>query len=133
MRQRLQVVKVDAPPSGVGPSLLLVRDQAQGFCTGENHHTDGVVRRTMEFRRDLTEKVLSYAVERARLQCPGQGAARVLMAYKFHLLDGALDTWVTDIAARYDVPLELDQPDTVDRNLITHGFPDRTVVVAGVD
>ncbi|MEV1047844.1 isocitrate/isopropylmalate family dehydrogenase [Streptomyces sp. NPDC049916] len=131
VRQRLQAVKVDALPVGDGSTLLLVRDQAQGFYTGENHHGDGVIRRTMEFSRDLTEKVLDYAVERARHQWPGQGPTRIVMAYKFHLLDGALDAWVTDIAARYDIPVGLYQPDTVNRNLITHGFPDRTVVVAG--
>ncbi|MFI1224759.1 MULTISPECIES: isocitrate/isopropylmalate family dehydrogenase [unclassified Streptomyces] len=131
VRQRLQAVKVDALPIGDGGALLLVRDQAQGFYTGENEHLDGVVRRTMEFSRDLTEKVLSYAVERAWRQWPGAGPARIVMAYKFHLLDGALDAWVTDLAARYDVPVGLFQPDTVNRNLITHGFPERTVVVAG--
>ncbi|ARF71064.1 isocitrate dehydrogenase [Kitasatospora albolonga] len=133
VRQRLQAVKVDALPPGDGAaaSLLLVRDQAQGFYTGENQHLDGVVRRTMEFSRDLTEKVLSYAVGRAWQQWPDTGPARIVMAYKFHLLDGALDSWVTDIAARYEVPVGLFQPDTVNRNLITHGFPDRTVVVAG--
>ncbi|WP_411082802.1 isocitrate/isopropylmalate family dehydrogenase [Streptomyces sp. cmx-18-6] len=132
VRQRLQAVKVDALPAGAGAaSLLLVRDQAQGFYTGENQHLDGVVRRTMEFSRDLTEKVLSYAVGRAWQQWPDAGPERIVMAYKFHLLDGALDSWVTDVAGRYDVPVRLFQPDTVNRNLITHGFGDRTVVVAG--
>lgn len=42
-----------------------------------------------------------------------------------------LDSWVTDIAARHDIPVGLFQPDTVNRNLITHWFGDRTVVVAG--
>ncbi|RST23217.1 hypothetical protein EF908_12120 [Streptomyces sp. WAC04770] len=46
-----------------------------------------------EVRCDLTEKVLSYAVERARLQWPGQGAARVVMAYKFHLLASGRALW----------------------------------------
>ncbi|MFE2292435.1 isocitrate/isopropylmalate family dehydrogenase [Streptomyces sp. NPDC059452] len=133
VRQRLQAVKVDALPAGDGAaaSLLLVRDEAQGFYTGENQHLDGVVRRTMEFSRGLTEKILSYAVGRAWQQWPDAGPERIVMAYKFHLLDGALDSWVTDIAARHDVPVELFQPDTVNRNLITHGLPDRTVVVAG--
>lgn len=130
VRRRLQAVKVDTI-TAAGASLLLVRDEAQGFYTGENHHTPGVVRRTMEFSREITEKVLTYAVERAWREWPGPGPARIVMAYKFHLLDGALDAWVTDLAGRYDIPVQLYQPDTVNRNLITHGLADRTVVVAG--
>ncbi|MEU3063804.1 isocitrate/isopropylmalate family dehydrogenase [Streptomyces subrutilus] len=138
VRQRLQAVKVDAmatATAGTEPaaeaSLLLVRDQAQGFYTGENQHAPGVVRRTMEFSREITEKVLACAVDRAWRQWPGKGPAQVVMAYKFHLLDGALDAWVTELATRYDIPVRLFQPDTVNRNLITHGLADRTVVVAG--
>ncbi|WP_327167385.1 isocitrate/isopropylmalate family dehydrogenase [Streptomyces subrutilus] len=138
VRQRLQAVKVDAmatATAGTEPareaSLLLVRDQAQGFYTGENQHAPGVVRRTMEFSREITGKVLACAVDRAWRQWPGKGPSQVVMAYKFHLLDGALDAWVTELATRYDIPVRLFQPDTVNRNLITHGLADRTVVVAG--
>jgi hypothetical protein len=53
------------------------------------------------------------------------------MAYKFHLLDGALDTWVAEASARFGVPVRLAQPDTVNRDLITHGPAPRTVIVAG--
>ncbi|MFB7469879.1 isocitrate/isopropylmalate family dehydrogenase [Kitasatospora sp. NPDC056184] len=128
VRQRLQAVKVEPI---AGASLLLVRDEAQGFYTGENRHTPGVVTRTMEFSREITRKVLEFAVRRAWRQWPDAGPARVVMAYKFHLLDGALDDWVDDIARGLGVEVRLFQPDTVNRNLITHGFADRTVVVAG--
>lgn len=53
------------------------------------------------------------------------------MAYKYHLLDGALDEWTEGLAERLGVAVELFQPDTVNRNLITHGPEDRTVLVAG--
>ncbi|WP_380283051.1 isocitrate/isopropylmalate family dehydrogenase [Kitasatospora purpeofusca] len=130
VRQRLQAVKVEPIAAG-DASLLLVRDEAQGFYTGENRHAPGVVTRTMEFSREVTGKVLEFAVRRAWRQWPDSGPARVVMAYKFHLLDGALDDWVGELARGLGVDVRLFQPDTVNRNLITHGFADRTVIVAG--
>ncbi|MFF2353280.1 isocitrate/isopropylmalate family dehydrogenase [Kitasatospora sp. NPDC058115] len=130
VRQRLQAVKVEPITAG-DASLLLVRDEAQGFYTGENRHSPGVVTRTMEFSREITRKVLDFAVRRARRQWPDGGPARVVMAYKYHLLDGALDDWVDEIARGLGVEVRLFQPDTVNRNLIAHGPGDRTVIVAG--
>ncbi|MDT0447055.1 isocitrate/isopropylmalate family dehydrogenase [Streptomyces johnsoniae] len=130
VRQRLQAVKVDPLGSG-GTSMLLVRDEAQGFYTGENDHSPGTVTRTMSFSREITGKVVALALERARRQWPGCGAGRIVMAYKFHLLDGALDAWVADLAERHGVRLELFQPDTVNRDLIEHGPADRTLIIAG--
>ncbi|GLW11275.1 3-isopropylmalate dehydrogenase [Microtetraspora sp. NBRC 13810] len=130
VRQRLQAVKVDliAAPDA---SLLLVRDQAQGFYTGENTHAPGALIRTMAFSREITDKVVDYAVGRARRQWPDGGADQIVMAYKFHLLDGALDGWVADAAARHGVEIRLFQPDTVNRNLIEHGPRPRTLIIAG--
>lgn len=130
VRQRLQAVKVDTLDAA-GARLLLVRDQAQGFYTGENEHTPGRVRRVTEFSREITEKVLGYALRRARQEWPGEGPARIVMAYKFHLLDGALDVWAAEFARRHGVDVQVFQPDTVNRNLITEGPADRTVLVAG--
>lgn len=127
VRERLQAVKVDL----VAPSLLMVRDQAQGFYTGENHHGPGTVTRTTVFSREITEKVIAFALGRAREEWPGAGPDRIVLAYKFHLLDGAFGAWVADIAARHGVRVELCQPDTVNRNLIEHGLTGRTLVVAG--
>jgi isocitrate/isopropylmalate dehydrogenase len=134
VRQRLRAVKVDvisAPDSSPDAALLLVRDEAQGFYTGENQHAPGVVTRTTEFSRDATEEIIAYAVARAWRQWPDRGADQLVMAYKFHLLDGAFDDWVEAAAARHGVRIELCQPDTVNRNLIEHGLARRTVVVAG--
>ncbi|MEV7780219.1 isocitrate/isopropylmalate family dehydrogenase [Kitasatospora sp. NPDC088351] len=130
VRQRLQAVKVDLIATG-GGSLLLVRDEAQGFYTGENQHSPGLVTRTMTFSREITEKVISYALRRARQEWPDGEVGQVVMAYKFHLLDGALDTWVAESAGRHGVDIRLFQPDTVNRNLIEHGPSARTVIVAG--
>ncbi len=128
VRERLQAVKFDLI-ADQDSSLLLVRDEAQGFYTGENSHTPGLVARRMKFSKDVTEKVIAAALERACRQWPGEQVDRVVMAYKFHLLDGVLGDWVTEIAARYGVEIDLAQPDTVNRNLIELGLPSRSVVI----
>ncbi|MCP2170144.1 isocitrate/isopropylmalate family dehydrogenase [Goodfellowiella coeruleoviolacea] len=130
VRQRLQAVKVDVI-AHQDTSLLLVRDEAQGFYTGENSHSPGTVTRTMSFSREITEKVVSFALRRARQEWPDRGIGQVLMAYKFHLLDGALDEWVAEISERHGTPIRLCQPDTVNRNLIERDPPERTVIIAG--
>jgi isocitrate/isopropylmalate dehydrogenase len=130
VRHRLHAVKVDALDAA-GARMLLVRDQAQGFYTGENEHRAESVRRTTEFSRATTHKVLAYALRRAWQEWPGEGPAALVMAYKFHLLDGVLDTWAQEFAERHGVEVRVFQPDTVNRNLITHGPADRTVLVAG--
>ncbi|MFJ5229382.1 isocitrate/isopropylmalate family dehydrogenase [Kitasatospora sp. NPDC088391] len=129
VRQRLAAVKVE-PLTADGARLLLVRDQAQGFYTGENAHTPGRVVRTLEFDRATTGRVVRYAVERARALWP-EGPARVLMAYKYHLLDGALDDWTAELSAELGLDIGLFQPDTVNRNLLAHGAADRTLLIAG--
>ncbi|QQQ74119.1 isocitrate dehydrogenase [Saccharothrix sp. 6-C] len=134
VRQRLRAVKVDvisAPGSSPDAALLLVRDEAQGFYTGENRHTPGVLTRTMQFSREITDDVIAHALAQGWRQWPDGGADRIVMAYKHHLLDGAFDDWVRAAAERHRVRIELNQPDTVNRNLIQHGVPRRTVVVAG--
>lgn len=129
VRQRLRAVKVDLLAAD-GRSLLLVRDQAQGFYTGENQHAPGEVVRTLTFSQEVTEAVVRYALRRARREWPDGRVGRIVMAYKFHLLDGAFDAWVADLARRLGVRIEVFQPDTVNRDLIAHGLPDRTLLIA---
>ncbi|MGW4649768.1 isocitrate/isopropylmalate family dehydrogenase [Kitasatospora sp. NPDC004289] len=130
VRRQLRAVKVDLLREG-GTSLLLVRDQAQGFYTGENEHAPGRLTRTLTFSQELTEAVIEHALERARREWPDGRIDRIVMAYKFHLLDGAFDRWVAGAAERLAVPIEVYQPDTVNRNLIAHGLPERTLLIAG--
>ncbi|GAA2814233.1 isocitrate/isopropylmalate family dehydrogenase [Streptomyces showdoensis] len=130
VRRRLRAVKVDLLTAGP-TSLLLVRDQAQGFYTGENRHAPGEVVRTLTFSREVTEAVVRHALERARREWPDGDVGRIVMAYKFHLLDGAFDAWVDGLADRLGVRIEVFQPDTVNRNLLAHGLPDRTLLIAG--
>ncbi|PWW67066.1 isocitrate/isopropylmalate family dehydrogenase [Actinokineospora spheciospongiae] len=130
VREHLRAVKVDVIESP-GATLLLVRDEAQGFYTGENTHSPGAVTRTMAFTEDVTDEVIAFAVRRARQQWPDTGADQVVMAYKFHLLDGALGEWVARSAARHGVRIALGQPDTVNRNLIEHGLSPRMMIIGG--
>ncbi|MEV6984950.1 isocitrate/isopropylmalate family dehydrogenase [Sphaerisporangium sp. NPDC051017] len=130
VRQRLRAVKVDVIATA-DTSLLLVRDQAQGFYTGDNTHVPGALIRTMAFSQEITDKVIAFAVRRARREWPDGGADEIVMAYKFHLLDGALDAWVAESAARHGVEIRLCQPDTVNRDLIERGPRPRTLIIAG--
>ncbi|MFC8898279.1 isocitrate/isopropylmalate family dehydrogenase [Streptomyces cinereoruber] len=130
VRRRLRAVKVDLLAAD-GRSLLLVRDQAQGFYTGENTHTAGEVTRTLSFSREITGAVVEHALERARRAWPDGRIGRIVMAYKFHLLDGAFDAWVAELSERFGVRIEVFQPDTVNRDLLAHGLPDRTLLIAG--
>ncbi|OLF06770.1 isocitrate dehydrogenase [Actinophytocola xinjiangensis] len=130
VRQRLRAVKTDLLTTH-DTTLLLIRDEAQGFYTGHNSHAPGEITRTMRFSRDTTEQVIGYALARAHREWPDTGPHQILMAYKFHLLDGALDDWVTDLTRRTGTPIRLCQPDTVNRDLIEHGLPGRTLLIAG--
>jgi len=130
VRQRLCSVKVETLNTA-DLSLLLVRDQAQGFYTGDNTHSGDTVTRTIQFSKEITEKVISYAIDRARSTWPDGPVERILMVYKFHLLDGMLSAWTAELSARYGVDIELCQPDTANRNLVTKGLSGRVLVIAG--
>lgn len=130
VRQRLHAAKVESLSADTA-RVLLVRDEAQGFYTGENQHQDGVVVRATRFSREVTVKLVEFAVARAWRLWPEKGPSSVVMAYKYHLLDGVFDGWAEEVSARLGVPIHVQQPDTVNRNLIARGLPDRTVIVAG--
>jgi isocitrate/isopropylmalate dehydrogenase len=130
VRQRLCSVKVEALNTD-DLSFLLIRDQAQGFYTGDNAHSGDTVTRTLRFSKEITEKVISYAIDRARSMWPDGPVERILMVYKFHLLDGVLSAWTAELSTRYGVDIELCQPDTANRNLVTKGFSGRVLMVAG--
>jgi isocitrate/isopropylmalate dehydrogenase len=128
VRERLQGVKVDTLDTDLF-SLLLVRDQMQGFYTGVNTHDDGVVTRVLQFSREMTERVVSFALAQARRHWGDQPIDRVIMAYKFHLLDGAMTAWVREISERFEIDIELCQPDTANRNLIVGGLSGRVLII----
>ncbi|WP_406633359.1 isocitrate/isopropylmalate family dehydrogenase [Amycolatopsis sp. WGS_07] len=128
VRQRLLSVKID-PLDSESLSIFLVRDQMQGFYTGANSHNGNLVERTFQFSKDLFDRILSFALERARTHwgkdCPDQ----VLLVYKFHLFDGVLSAWADQLAEKHQVDLVLVQPDTANRNLLGGKLPARSVIV----
>ncbi|MGH7863390.1 MAG: isocitrate/isopropylmalate family dehydrogenase, partial [Candidatus Binataceae bacterium] len=130
VRQRLQAVKVERLV-GEGLDLLLIRDQAQGFYTGNNVHaeSDAVISRTCDFSKQLTAKIVTFALTQARQIWRDGGIDRIIMAYKFHLLDGLFSSWVREWSAEHGVELEIVQPDTINRNLITNGLHGRVLII----
>jgi isocitrate/isopropylmalate dehydrogenase len=130
-RERLRSVKVEHLPFAHG-AFLLVRDQAQGFYAGRNNAPDAssdIVVRTCEFRRDVTESVLDFALREAA-QTWGPGAKqRIVLVYKFHLLDNRFTQWIEDFARARSLPLELFQPDTMNRRLLRGEFRGNVLIV----
>lgn len=128
VRQRLQAVKVDHLMNDT-VSLVLVRDQLQGFYTGDNSHGPGEVTRTERFSMQDTERVLAFALSRARAYWGDDPIDRVTMVYKFHLLDGALSAWARELSVKYGVKLIVCQPDTANRNIINDGLAGRVLMI----
>jgi tartrate dehydrogenase/decarboxylase/D-malate dehydrogenase len=130
-REHLRSVKVEYLPFAHG-SFLLVRDQAQGFYAGRNNAPDSssdLIVRTCEFRRDVTESVLDFALREAA-QTWGPGATqRIVLVYKFHLLDNRFTHWIEDFARARSLRLELLQPDTMNRRLLRGEFRGNVLVV----
>ena len=119
VRERLTAVKVEA----LG-DLLLVRDQAQGFYAGDNDAGSAEsILRTCRFSKAVTWKILDFAV--AEAQRLWGGMDRIMMVYKFHLLDTRFARWVKE----YPRPIELVQPDTMNRALLRGAVRGRTLVV----
>ena len=132
VRQNLQAVKVERFVQGAS-EILLVRDQAQGFYTGSNQYAADMetVSRTCQFSKNLTARILSYSIERAR-EVKGQFAVidNVIMVYKHHLFDGIFDTWAEEWSKKYDVKISLVQPDTMNRNLLAFGTSGFRLIIA---
>jgi nicotinamidase-related amidase/isocitrate/isopropylmalate dehydrogenase len=132
VRQQLHAVKVEELHAGAA-TVLLVRDQAQGFYTGSNTYDPeaGSVIRTFELNKDLMAKIVSYSIDRARQMWGHDGIDRVTMVYKFHLFDGVLSSWVKELSAYHGLKIEIVQPDTANRNLVTHGVKGHHLMIAG--
>lgn len=131
-RERLCAVKLDRVELP-GARLVLVRDEAQGFYGGVNSSAadrDHIVR-TCEFRRDVTERLIAFAVAAGAEAFGGRSAIdRVLLVYKFHLLDTRFLAWVDAAAAGLGMRCEIYQPDSMNR-LLLRGEIRGNVVVLG--
>ena len=133
VRQHLQAVKVEHFSScQESASVLLVRDQAQGFYTGSNEYDarNETFNHTCQFSKQLTGRIVSYALGRARHIWGEHAIDSVSMVYKHHLFDGIFDIWAKDLSAEHGVKIECIQPDTMNRNLLAFGVQGRQLVIA---
>lgn len=150
IRQHFQAIKLECFNQGEN-SLLLIRDQSQGFYTGRLHHHyyPGVaaanlnsgsnehnvfgdsVSRTCLFSKALTERIIAYSIHHARGLWGDAAPDSVNMVYKFHLFDGVFSLWAEEWSKKYGVRINLVQPDTANRNMLAFGIRGRQLMVAG--
>jgi len=130
VRQRLGAVKIELLCSGRA-HIMLIRDEAQGFYSGENSHEFGksIITRSCRFSRRTTEAVVEFAIREARRQWGYNGGQRTIMVYKFHLLDGLFSSWVKGLSVKFGVKIELYQPDTLNRNITRNGLDGRVLLI----
>ena len=133
VRQHLEAVKVELFSRRQGSaSVLLVRDQAQGFYTGSNEYdaVNETLTRTCQFSKQLTGRIVSYSLGRARQIWGEHAIDSVNMVYKYHLFDGIFDIWAKELSEEHSVKIEFIQPDTMNRNLLAFGVQKNQLVVA---
>lgn len=132
VRQHLEAIKIEQFSQGPN-SLLLIRDQAQGFYTGANEHdvAGEKVSHTCEFRKEIFSRIISYSIMRARQVWGDHGIESVSMVYKFHLFDGVFSAWAKDWSKEHGIRIEFVQPDTANRNLLAFGLRGRHLMIAG--
>ena len=130
VRQHLEAVKVERFDYGWA-SMLLVRDQAQGFYTGSNNVGEGTVSHTCHFRKELIGRIISYSLDRARQIWLNCTIDSITMVYKYHLFGGIFDAWAKELSKEFAIKIELVQPDTMNRNLLAFGIQGRQLIIAG--
>lgn len=131
IREQFAGVKLEFLQRPNGP-MLFVRDEAQGFYGGENHiaATGDRIERHVVFSRDTTRRVIRFAIETAIEQWGSLAAIdHIVAAYKFHLLGDELASWVREIAAELGVEIQLNQPDTINRNLLRGLYPGNLLAI----
>ncbi|GKZ66771.1 hypothetical protein AnigIFM50267_000640 [Aspergillus niger] len=128
VREQLEAVKCEHYWQSPTTSLVLVRDQAQGFYGGINEvEKDGkAVSRTVHFRKAIFDRIIAFGLTRARqlLEARITGAAAIdtiTLVYKFHLFDGLFLQWARDWEQTYGVTVRCVQGDTMNRNLLAAG------------
>ena len=132
VRQRLECIKIENFNQG-SASVLLIRDQTQGFYTGSNTYdaSNGSVSRTCHFNKGLTGRIIKFALERAGQIWSNDAVTSIIMVYKHHLFDGIFDTWAAEWTAAYGIKVNFVQPDTMNRNLLAFGIKGRQLIIAG--
>ncbi|KAL9118778.1 MAG: hypothetical protein Q9187_004673 [Circinaria calcarea] len=130
VREDFEAIKIERFDQGQA-SILLVRDQAQGFYTGSNDVGEEVVSRTCYFSKGLFGRIVSYSLERARQLWGPDAIDSIAMVYKHHLFGGTFDGWAKQLSKQYAVKVEFIQPDTMNRNLLAFGIQGKRLIIAG--
>ena len=132
VRERLEAVKVERFDQG-SASMLLIRDQAQGFYCGSNRYDVDMaaVSRTTHFSKRLMGQMVTYGIKRARQTWGSHTIVdSVIMVYKHHLFDGVFDAWANEMSKEHGIKVQFIQPDTMNRNLLAFGMTGHQVMVA---
>ena len=130
VRQHLEAVKIEYFDQA-GSSIILVRDQAQGFYTGSNIVGDEKVSRSCQFSKQTTGRIISYALGRARDQWSSDAVERITMVYKHHLFGNTFDAWAKAWTEEFGVKVDVLQPDTMNRNMLAFGLGGKRLIIAG--
>ena len=133
VRENLEAVKLEIFSNPLA-EVILIRDLAQGFFAGTNEiAADGQsVTRRSSFRNRVFERILAYAMKRAR-QHWGEGTQlpALTLVYKHHLFGGLFDAWSEGWTKKYGIQIRMLQPDTMNRNILAYGFEKREIIIAG--
>ncbi|RAK99399.1 Isochorismatase hydrolase [Aspergillus ibericus CBS 121593] len=127
VREQLEAVKCEHYWQSPTASLVLVRDQAQGFYGGINTvEADGqAVSRTVQFRKAIFDRIITFGLTRARQllaeRTTGVAIETITLVYKFHLFDGLFLQWARDWEQTHGVTVRCVQGDTMNRNLLAAG------------
>lgn len=133
VRQQLQAVKVEVfNQARAESSLLIIRDQCQGFYAGISSYdndTETITRKCL-FSKKIMRRIVTYSISRARREWNGNSIDSVILVYKHHLFDGMLDIWAQEWSKEHEIELKLLQPDTMNRNILAFGLQGRQLVIA---
>ncbi|KGO37242.1 hypothetical protein PEX1_011930 [Penicillium expansum] len=132
VRDRLQAVKVENFKMSPSTSILLVRDQAQGFYSGLNtiDSNQEIVSRSSYFSKKVFEQVLTFSLARARETWgPETPITTATLVYKFHLFDGLFYSWAKEWKEYYGVDIQFIQGDTMNRNLLAFGVQGHQLMI----
>lgn len=129
VREQLQAIKIEHFTLSPTSSILLVRDQAQGFYSGTNsvNTSKDAVSRTAHFSKAVFTRILSFALVRANQLWGGTNS--VTMDYKFHLFDGLFHTWATEWERTFGVRIRFVQGDTMNRDLLAFGVSGHNLLI----
>lgn len=132
VRQQLEAVKIEHLVTGPNKAILLVRDQAQGFYAGANEYDAGhqCVSRVSFFKKEVFQRIIQCALNRARRLWGPNPDQTVTLVYKFHLFDGLFHSWASEWTEEYGVSFQFVQGDTMNRNILAFGLRDRELIIA---